>query len=423
MFLGLGTSALAIVKVPYDISVVMTPVCIVLGGIANIWSYHLLGDLYEKYKIVDYERLTEKIGGNAIKYVLFVTLNIYTVGLLLIHQVLCYRLLGGIVNTIGGYDHDSMLTFLKQEFWSEYWCKFSVNFGLAILVIFPLCLIKDMKKLNISSLIGVFTTVFILLITLVQFPGYVIHYLDVFENWAEGVNFYRVEEGFTRSLFFIQHFSLFFFCFTGHNGLLPALEHLENPTPERRSFLYNAAIGMDMIIYFIISLTGYLSSPHEGIEIVFERSRIWGKDILMTIGRIALIPMAISKIQVNHNIWRISYFSTFASGQENLSTKHNIIFTAVTLIITTAVASSYQEVVTYISLIGCFCVVLPAFLIPAILDILDNGRGWTDCKNLFNLILGSLLCIIGYVAGVLSVIDLVIVPEKTLKFRLKKKDL
>ena len=50
MFLGLGTSALAIVKVPYNISIIMTPVCIVLGGIANIWSYHILGDLYETYK-------------------------------------------------------------------------------------------------------------------------------------------------------------------------------------------------------------------------------------------------------------------------------------------------------------------------------------------------------------------------------------
>ena len=57
MFLGLGTSALAIVKVPYNISIIMTPVCIVLGGIANIWSYHILGDLYERYQINNYEHL------------------------------------------------------------------------------------------------------------------------------------------------------------------------------------------------------------------------------------------------------------------------------------------------------------------------------------------------------------------------------
>ena len=412
MFLGLGTSALAIVKVPYDISIIMTPVCIIVGGICNIWSYHILGDLYARYKIPDYERLTEKIHGKGLKILLFVTLNIYTVGLILIHQVLCYRLLGGIVNTIGGYNYDSMLDFLEKEFWSKIWCKFAVNFALAIFVLFPLCLMTDMKKLNISSLIGVFSTVLILVIVLVQFPGYLIHYYKKYDDWVESVNFYHVEDGFTRRIYFIQHLALFFFCFTGHNGLLPALNHLENPTSKRRTKLYNISIIMDMIIYFIISITGYLSVPKEGIEIVFERRRIWGKDIVMTIGRIGLIPMAISKLQVNHNIWRISYFSTISNGHENLTLKNNLIITSVTLFITTLVASIYQNVVGYISLIGCFCVVIPAFLIPALLYMKENGRGIKDCKNLTNLIIGSVLCILGYISGVLSVIELVDPPPK-----------
>ena len=412
MFLGLGTSALAIVKIPFNISIIMTPVCIILGGISNIWSYHILGDLYEKYKITDYERLTEKIHGKGLKILLFVTLNIYTVGLILIHQVLCYRLLGGIINTIGGYNYDSMIEFLEKEFWSKIWCKFAVNFGIAILILFPLCLITDMKKLNISSLIGVFSTVLILLIVLVQFPGYVYHFYNKYDDWVEAVNFYHVENGFTRRIYFIQALALFFFCFTGHNGLLPALENLENPTPERRTKLYNLAIGFDMIIYFIISVTGYLSVPKEGVEIVFERRRIWDKDIVMTIGRIGLIPMAISKLQVNHNIWRISYFSTVSNGHENMSFRNNLIITAVTLLITTVVGSVYQNVVGYISLIGCFCVVIPAFLVPPLLYMKDNGRGLKDCKNLWNLIIGSVLCILGYLSGVLSVIELVDPPPK-----------
>ena len=412
MFLGLGTSALAIVKVPFNISIIFTPVCIVVGGICNIWSYRILGDLYEKYKITDYERLTEKIHGFGVKILLFVTLNIYTVGLILIHQVLTYRLLGGIVNVIGNYGYDSMLEFLEKEFWSKIWCKFAVNFGIGILIIYPLCLMTDMKKLNVSSLIGVFTTLLMLLIVLVQFPGYVYHFVKEYgkDNWVDCVNFYNVDEGFTRRVYFIQYLALFFFCFTGHNGLLPALEHLENPTPQRRNFLYNMAIGMDMIIYFIISVTGYLSVPKEGIEIVFERKRIWDKDIVMTIGRIGLIPMAISKIQVNHNIWRISYFSTISDGHENLTLRNNLIFTAVTLLITTTAASAYQNVVGYISLIGCFCVVIPAFLIPALLYMKDNGRGLKDWKNLVNLIIGSLLCIIGYISGALSIVELVDPP-------------
>ena len=300
MFLGLGTSALAICKVPYHISIIMTPICIILGGIANIWSYHILGDLYERYHINNYEHLCEKICGRKMTLFLVITLNIYTVGLLLIHQVLIFRLLGGIINVIGGYNYESMLTFLSDTYWNEIWVKLCVNFGIGILIIFPLCLISNMKILNISSTVGVFTTLFIFLVVLIQFPFYFIEYLDK-EYKAEDknthVNIYNVERGFTEQLQFLQAFALFFFCFTGHNGLLPALEHLENPTPARRAKLYNIAIAMDMIIYLVIAICGYLSVPVDVVDIVFERKRIWTHDVVMTIARILLIPMAISKFK------------------------------------------------------------------------------------------------------------------------------
>ena len=114
MLLGLGTSALAISKVPYNISLIILPICVFLGGIANIWSYHILGDLYEKYQINNYEHLCEKICVRKMTVFLVVTLNIYTDGLLLIHQVLIYRLFGGIINEIGEYKYESMLTFLSD---------------------------------------------------------------------------------------------------------------------------------------------------------------------------------------------------------------------------------------------------------------------------------------------------------------------
>jgi amino acid permease len=410
MFLGLGTSALAICKVPYHISIIMTPVCIVLGGIANIWSYHILGDLYERYQINNYEHLTEKICGRKMTLFLVVTLNIYTVGLLLIHQVLIFRLLGGIINVIGGYNYESMLTFLSDTYWSEIWVKLCVNFGIGILIIFPLCLISKMKILNISSTVGVFTTLFIFIVVLVQFPFYFIEYLDKeykSEDENTHINIYHVERGFTSQLQFLQAFALFFFCFTGHNGLLPALEHLENPSPARRAKLYNIAIAMDMIIYLVIAICGYLSVPVDVVDIVFERKRIWTHDVVMTIARILLIPMAISKIQVNHNIWRISFVSYFGNDHTKITMKYNLIFTGITLFITTLVSSVYQNIVGYISLIGCFCVVFPAFLIPPILYMYTCGLPKTHWKVISQIILGSILCIIGYISGVLGLIDII----------------
>jgi len=410
MFLGLGTSALAICKVPYHISIIMTPICIVLGGIVNIWSYHILGDLYERYKINNYEHLTEKICGRKMTLFLVITLNIYTVGLLLIHQVLIFRLLGGIINVIGGYNYESMLTFLSDTYWNQIWVKLCVNFGIGILIIFPLCLITDMKKLNISSTIGVFTTLFIFLVVLVQFPFYFIEYLDKeykADDESTHINIYHVERGFTKQIQFLQSFALFFFCYTGHNGLLPALEHLENPTPARRAKLYNIAIAMDMIIYLVIAICGYLSVPVDVVDIVFERKRIWTHDIIMTIARILLIPMAISKIQVNHNIWRISFVSYLGNDHTKISLKYNLIFTGITLFLTTLISSVYQNIVGYISLIGCFCVVFPAFLIPPILYMYTCGLPKTHWKVIVQIVLGSVLCAIGYISGILGLIDII----------------
>ena len=410
MFLGLGTSALAICKVPYHISIIMTPVCIVLGGIANIWSYHILGDLYERYKINNYEHLCQEICGRKMTLFLVITLNIYTVGLLLIHQVLIFRLLGGIINVIGGYNYESMLTFLSDTYWNQIWVKLCVNFGIGILIIFPLCLVTDMKKLNISSTIGVFTTLFIFLVVLIQFPFYFMEYLEKEYNSEDEnthVNIYKVERGFTKQIQFLQAFALFFFCFTGHNGLLPALEHLEDPTPARRAKLYNIAIAMDMIIYLVIAICGYLSVPVDVVDIVFERKRIWTHDIVMTIARILLIPMAISKIQVNHNIWRISFVSFIGKDHTKISLKFNLIFTGITLFVTTLVSSLYQNIVGYISLIGCFCVVFPAFLIPPILYMYTCGLPKTHWKVILQILLGSVLCIIGYISGILGLIDII----------------
>jgi amino acid permease len=305
-----------------------------------------------------------------------------------------------------------MLTFLSDTYWSEIWVKICVNFGIGILIIFPLCLITDMKKLNISSTIGVFTTAFIFVVVLYQFPFYFIEYLNL--EYKENderthINIYHVERGFTNQLQFLQAFALFFFCFTGHNGLLPALEHLENPSPPRRAKLYNIAIAMDMIIYLVIALCGYLSVPVDVVDIVFERKRLpqWPKDVVMTIARILLLAMAASKIQVNHNIWRISFVSYIGKDHRKITLKFNAIFTGITLFLTTLISSVYQNIVGYISLIGCFCVVFPAFLIPPIMYMYTCGLPKTHWKVVSQIILGSVLCIIGYISGILGLIDII----------------
>ena len=188
MSLGATTSVLPISKIPYNISIIMTPVCIFISLLANMRSYHILGNLLENYQNNDnenlyyYEALCKKIFGRRMVIFLVITLNIYTLGIILIHQIFIYRLLGEIINVIGGYEYESFLKFFSDTYWNEIWVKICVNFGIGILIIFPLCLMKDNLELKNFSTIGVFTTLFILFVVIVQFPLYLIEYFEEYKK-------------------------------------------------------------------------------------------------------------------------------------------------------------------------------------------------------------------------------------------------
>ena len=386
----------------------MTFICILIVGICNIRSYYILGNLSIKHKKYNYEQLCRKILGQKfliITYLLSLTLNIYTFCLIIIHQVFIYRLLGGIINIIGRYNYESPLDFLSNSFWKHIWVKLCVNFVFAIFVIFPLFYLRDMKKLNILSTIEAFTTLFILFVILFQFPFYFNDFLskkNLQENKNTNINFINLSNGFTKQVHFLQAFSLLFFCFTGDRSLLPTLNHFERPTPIRNPKIYYKALSIDMIIYLFISIIGYLAAPNDIVDIFIERKKIWSIDLIMNIGRILLIFISISKIQIYYNIWRESFFSCI-----NYSQKKSLIFAIITILLTTILSSVYQNIVGYISLIGGFCIVFPSFLVPSILYMLDNNIQKSNWKVVLQMIFGVALCIVGFISGILGLIDII----------------
>ena len=164
---------------------------------------------------------------------------------------------------------------------------------------------------------------------------------------------------------------------------------------------------INMVIYLIISICGYLCSPNDVVDIIIERKRLWYKDISMTVSRIIIIPFAINKIQINYTFLKNSLFN---KDNEDINIYHNIIFTLIIFIITTSLSSIYQSIVTYISIIGSFFVVIPAFLLPPIIKkyILEDKDRKTKCEFIF----GLFLCIIGYFSGILKIIDIAQKHEK-----------
>jgi len=153
-------------------------------------------------------------------------------------------------------------------------------------------------------------------------------------------------------------------------------------------------------LYILDSVLAFCNGKITNIAI--ERKKIWRAEIVMTIARILLIPMAISKIQKNHNIWR-NRFSEFCYTVDANKIFYYC-FTAFTLLVTTIISTFYQNILGYISLIGSFFVVFPAFFLPPLINILEDSKDW---KCIINLIFGIILCIIGFISGILGFIDII----------------
>ena len=67
----------------------------------------------------------------------------------------------------------------------------------------------------------------------------------------------------------------------------------------------------------------------------------------------------------------------------------------------------YDKISAYISILGGFCSVIIAFLIPGMLYIKNNDYPLTHYKNVLSIIAIGVLSFIGFTAGVISIIKIV----------------
>ena len=328
------------------------------------------------------------------------TFNIpYIIGEIIIHQILIYRSLGGIFNIIGEFNYDSVFMFLSDTYWRKLSMKFVANIIIFFLLLYPLCLKMDAKAIESFPIIGFNIILFIVLSVFFQFFYYFINYCITEFNYRD-LSYYPNKREFPFKFF--QSLSIFFFCYSGHNGFINKIpnEKLKKPEIIREEFRY--ANILSMVIYFIFSCLGFLSVPKDVVDIVTEKKRFWDKDIIMTISRILLLPFCLFKIMINFDKLRNIWFC----NKEKIDDKLNAIFTFVVLSITCACASLYQNIVGYITIIGGFFVPMPTFLIPHIkLKQHIQKEYKRDFQNL-RISFGVFLCLLGITGGILGINDI-----------------
>ena len=100
---------------------------------------------------------------------------------------------------------------------------------------------------------------------------------------------------------------------------------------------------------------------------------------------------------------RLSIVNSFTHGK--ISNTFNYIFTISSCFGCALVAAVYNKVLNYLSYIGGFISVFICYLNPILIYVCSSGKPITYWKNLIEIIIAIILCIIGVIAGIVTIID------------------
>ena len=115
----------------------------------------------------------------------------------------------------------------------------------------------------------------------------------------------------------------------------------------------------------------------------------------MTIGQMLFIFTLIAKICANYNGLRTTLLIMIGYDPIEYPNNVNLIMTIISLGITTFIAAIFQKISDYISLIGSFCSVFVAIVMPGMIYIKDNDKKITSIKNILALLFILILSIFG----------------------------
>ena len=391
--LGIGLLALP-QKVRY-MSLFMTPMIIISGGIINYWTLIALSEASRKYKLTKYEDAVTFLFNQKFSYFFSFVMCVNQFGTIIAFQIIIYKFLGAVVNKILSYGYDNMENFATRSFWGEQKVRMIVCFCICYFILFPLCLTKTLSKMRFASTFGVLCQLLMIGIILIQFPSFYYHNIH---QRKQNINFSEIKLGFGKNLEFFQSITTIIYAFECHAGVFSVLSTLQKPSKNNVQKVFSYAILIDVISCLIIALSGYLSQPFNTPEIIMERRAIDKHDKLMITGLILFIFTLVTKVAANYNGFRITILNLFKYDSINYPNSFNIICTFLTLSITTFITAFLKKNITHVlNLAAIFCSIVVVILIPGMIYIKGNNYPIYHYKNILVIIFMITIASIGMI--------------------------
>ena len=167
--------------------------------------------------------------------------------------------------------------------------------------------------------------------------------------------------------------------------------------------IFAKSIILDLIIYFLIYISSFLTTPLKSEDLIIYRESIFNNDIFMDIAKISIFLELFFLISPNYNSFRCSLFHIIF-GNENVRTIPNIILTISTLVVSAVIGAAYSEILNYISMLGGICCTTYCFFVPGWMMIKVEWNEMSKFKRILTIIGISLLSLIGYIGGIMSII-------------------
>ena len=414
----LGTTIFTFAVKAKSFGLVWLLVAVVIVGIINYWSIMAGAKASSKYEEDDYSELTQKILGRTTRVILNCILILYSYACMMCFLALLFPLFGRFIQGVAYNNKYETYDDFAEVKWGKLYIKLPFYIGVS-LAISLMCLIDDINKLSFSSYIGVGAVIYTLFVVTCQCQGYYKYYKKnkyIEDDESTHANWTNLGDAFKKDLDFFKGMANLFCAYACHPNIFPVYAGFKEEKKEkedkvdRSEGLKKMSLGtifatvLTTILHIISIVCSFLTDPITPEDLViYRKSKDSGKDIFMSIAKFAVFVSLIFTLPAYYFTLRLSVANSFLNGK--VTPKFNRIFTFCSVFGCAVVAIVYDKILNYLSYIGGFISVFICYLIPILLYIKAYGKPFTYWKNMIQLILAIILCIIGVTAGILTIID------------------
>lgn len=397
--LSIGVACLSVPSYLSQIGIVFYIIFVIVIAFISNTTLRYLISIAKNYKVKSYNVLVTLILGKTMAFILDIVIIIKIFGVMIVYQIVIYNIIGSFVFSIGYQDqYSNNEDFIKTSFWSEFKYKCMVMFGISILCLLPLNIQKDVSKLRFSSIIGLASLIFTVIILIVQLPYYIGKY-----SFNDTVNISNIGNS-VNNLSIFSAISTLVYSFSTHYGIFPIYDNLFMNTKRRIKKVISRGVALNSLFFIIVGVVGYLTFPIKTPDLIINRPSIDRLDLAMNICKGLICILMFAKIAINYNSLRYSLLSLLFKTPENTFIR-NIILTLGVTLTSTLIGIIFSDVKAFIGFLGGFCSVFLSFVLPSLLYLFSEKRHFLVVIGvvLFNFIFIS----IGGIAGIKSLITFI----------------